>query len=100
MTPKEFWYDEPRLLQCYIKKRELELDNINYSAWLFGLYSYHGFATAISQAFSDKSSKKSTYFEKPLDLFNEKYKNEDKEKTSVKYQTQFNYWAKIGKKGV
>ena len=102
MTPKEFWYDEPRLLQSYIKKRELELDNINYVAWLFGLYNYHGFATAISQAFSDKSSKKSTYFEKPLDLFNEKQNSNknDKEMMNVKYQAQFNHWAKIGKKGV
>ena len=102
MTPNEFWYDEPRLLQSYIKKRELELDNINYVAWLFGLYNYHGFATSINNAFSDKSSKKSTYFEKPLDLFNKEQNNKkiNKEISNVKYQTQFNYWAKIGKKGV
>lgn len=102
MTPNEFWYDEPRLLQSYIKKRELELDNINYVAWLFGLYNHQSFAVTISNAFSDKSSKKSTYFEKPLDLFNEKQDSKiaNKEKMNVKYQTQFNYWAKIGKKGV
>ena len=100
MTPNEFWYDEPRLLQSYIKKRELELDNINYNAWLFGLYNHNAFATTISQAFSDKSSKKSTYFEKPLDLFNEKHEKSNKEDMNVKYQAQFNYWAKIGKKGV
>ena len=101
MTPNEFWYDEPRLLQSYIRKRELELDNINYVAWLFGLYNYHGFGTAISQAFSDKSSKGSTYFEKPLDLFNEKHDSKvNKEDMNVKYQAQFNHWAKIGKKGV
>lgn len=102
MTPKEFWHDEPRILQSYIKKRELELDNINYCAWLFGLYNCHAFGTIISQAFSGKSSKKSTYFEKPLDLFNEKREDiiKNKETMNVKYQAQFNYWAKIGKKGV
>ena len=102
MTPNDFWYDEPRLLQSYIRKRELELDNINYEAWLIGLYVHQGFGVVINNAFSDKSSKKSTYFEKPLDLFNEKNANDVKQKEdmNVKYQSQYNYWAKIGKKGV
>lgn len=101
MTPNEFWYSEPRLLQSYIKKRELELDNINYVSWLIGLYVHQGFGVVINNAFSGKSSKKSTYFEKPLDLFNEKHtKIENKQDMQVKYQEQFNYWAKIGKKGV
>lgn len=101
MTPNEFWYSEPRLLQSYIKKRELELDNINYVSWLIGLYVHQGFGVVISNAFSSKSSKESTYFEKPLDLFNEKgQKIENKQDMEVKYQEQFNYWAKIGKKGV
>lgn len=102
MTPNEFWYSEPRLLQSYIKKRELELDNINYVSWLIGLYVHQGFGVVINNAFSNKSSKKSSYFEKPLNLFNEE-QSEDKSKketVNVKYQTQYNYWAKIGKKGV
>ena len=102
MTPQEFWNDEPRLLQSYIRKRELELDNINYVSWLIGLYVHQGFGVVINNAFSDKSSKKSTYFEKPLDLFNEKNTDdiEQKENMNVKYQAQFNHWARIGKKGV
>ena len=101
MTPNEFWYSEPRLLQSYIRKRELELDNINYVSWLIGLYVHQGFGVVLNNAFSDKSSKKSTYFEKPLDLFNEKGQHiENKQDMEVKYQEQFNYWAKIGKKGV
>lgn len=98
MTPNEFWYDEPRLLQSYIKKRELELDNINYVSWLIGLYVHQSFGVVISNAFSDKSSKKITYFEKPLNLFNEK--QQEIQNKDVKYQAQYNYWAKIGKKGV
>lgn len=102
MTPNEFWYSEPRLLQSYIKKRELELDNMNYVSWLIGLYVHQGFGVVINNAFSDKSSKKSTYFEKPLDLFNEEQPNkkENSKKLNVKYQAQYNHWAKIGKKGV
>lgn len=102
MTPNEFWYDEPRLLQSYIKKREMELDNINYVAWLFGLYNYQGFGSILNNAFSKKGSKKSTYFEKPLDLFNKEQPkiNVNKGNFDVKYRQQLNYWAKIGKKGV
>lgn len=100
MTPNEFWYDEPRLLQSYIKKRELELDNINYVSWLIGLYVHQGFGVVINNAFSDKSSKKITYFEKPLDLFDMDSKNTNKKTAQIEYQEQFNYWARIGKKGV
>lgn len=102
MTPNEFWYSEPRLLQSYIKKRELELDNINYVSWLIGLYVHQGFGVVLNNAFSSKSSKKSTYFEKPLDIFNEnkEKKLESKEDMNVKYHEQYNYWAKFGKKGV
>lgn len=101
MTPDEFWYSEPRLLQSYIKKRELELDNINYMSWLIGLYVHQGFGVIMNNAFSGKSSKKITYFEKPLDIFNkEGQKPENKADMNEKYQQDFNFWAKIGKKGV
>lgn len=103
MTIDQFWYDEPRLLDVYVKKRELELDNINFQAWLFGFYSYYGTSIAITNAFSDKSSKKSTYFEKPLETFN--FNNKPAQaKTEIEknddYRQQFNHWAKLGKKGV
>lgn len=99
MTNYEFWYEEPCLLNSYIKKRELELDAMNYQAWLFGLYNYGAFSTVLSNAFSKEGSKQSTYFEKPLDEFNSKYdKSPSKSKDDFRKQT--NYWSKIGKKGV
>lgn len=104
MTPNEFWYEEPRLLNSYIKKRELELDSLNYQAWLFGLYTYDAFSVVLSNAFSKEGSKKSTYFEKPLDEFNSNYINKSNNKSDEKeekgYRQQLNYWAKLGKKGV
>lgn len=102
MTPDEFWYSEPSLLNSYIKKRELQLDETNYQAWLFGLYTYNAFSVVLSNAFSDKSSKKSTYFEKPLEELNSNYVNRkpDIKGKEIEYRKNVNYWAKFGKKGV
>lgn len=92
MTPNQFWYDEPRLLDVYIKKRELELDVINYNSWLIGLYVEDAMSVVMAQSFGGKSNIK--YFEKPLDQFN--YKKEEKPK--AEYREQLNAWAKFGKK--
>lgn len=103
MTLDQFWYYEPRLLDVYVKKRELELDNINFEAWLIGLYNHYGVTIALANAFSDKGSKKSTYFEKPLEMFDSKNRaanNSKKENKDDNYRQQYNYWAKLGKKGV
>lgn len=101
MTLDQFWYYEPRLLDVYVKKRELELDDINFNAWLVGFYSHYGVTVALANAFSDKGSKKSTYFEKPLELFNSNNKTiKEPEQKNDKYRQQYNYWAKLGKKGV
>lgn len=97
MTPNQFWYDEPRLLDVYIKKRELELDVINYNSWLIGLYVENAVAVVLSGILGDNSAKKQTYFEKPLDVFN--YNKTVEKKPEMTYQQQKNIWAKFGKKG-
>lgn len=97
MTPNQFWYDEPRLLDVYIKKRELELDVINYNSWLIGLYVENAMAVVLSNAFGGKGSKQQTYFEKPLDAFN--YDKPKEKQIEMTYQEQKNIWAKLGKKG-
>ena len=94
MTLDQFWYDEPRLLDVYVKKRELELDSINFEAWLIGLYNHYGVTVALANAFSDKSSKKSTYFEKPLEVFESSYKTtKQEEKKDNSYRKQYNYFG-------
>lgn len=98
MTPNEFWYDEPRLLDSYIKKRELELDTINYQSWLIGLYVNKAVGTVLENAFSKKGSIQSTYFEKPLEELNSTKKIVQEQQTT--YKEQYNIWAKFGKKGV
>lgn len=103
MTPNDFWYDEPRLLNSYIKKRELELDTLNYQSWLIGLYVFDAVGVVLTKAFS-KSSQKDTYFEKPLEQFNSNYaennKNNSHKNLNEDYRQQKNYWSKFTKKGV
>lgn len=94
MTPNQFWYDEPRLLDVYIKKRELELDVINYNSWLIGIYVEDALSVVLSQAFG--GNKKATYFEKPLECFN--YNKTEESKPKLTYREQKNIWAKFGKK--
>lgn len=54
MTPNQFWDEEPRLLECYIRKKELERDDINNNAWLFGIYTTKAFGTVLANAFGKK----------------------------------------------
>lgn len=103
MTADEFWNEEPRLFSSYIKKHEQELDEVNYQSWLIGLYVYKAVGTVLGNAFSNKSSIKNTYFEKPLEELNSSYAIEieaKKMKKDASYRNSVNYWAKFGKKGV
>ena len=104
MTPTQFWEDEPRLFYSFIKKNEMERDEMNYNAWLFGLYFYKAHSVSLFNAFSSKESIENTYFEKPLEELNSNYqpmtKSEKEEKVKTGYRGQVNYWAKFGKKGV
>lgn len=89
------------MLSSYIKKHELELDEINYQSWLIGLYVYKAVGTVLGNAFSSKSSINDTYFEKPLEELNSNYIEEYKTKKANKdnsYRNNVNYWAKFGRK--
>lgn len=99
MTPEQFWYDEPRLLDSYIKKRELELDAMNYNSWLIGFYVQYGIDKVIASAFGSKNVE--GYFNKPLEDFNSTKKQvvKTKEEVEDKSKQQFNFWAKLSKKG-
>ena len=102
MTADEFWNSEPRLFSSYIKKNQLQLDEINYQAWLFGLYEYKAICTALGNAFSDKGSTENTYFEKPLEELTHNYEeklSKKKETFDDEVREVHNYWAKFGKKG-
>lgn len=101
MSPTQFWNGEPRLLNSYIRKHKLELDEFNYKSWLLNLYTYDAVSVSIAQVFGDKKAK---YFDKPIEELyanNKTISKEEKEKTIQNtYRNQVNFWAKFGRKEV
>lgn len=102
MTTEEFWNGEPRVLQSYIKKHELELDEMNEQAWLSGFYVFKAINVVLSNCLSNKNAIAETYFEKPLEEFNSSYYMKEKQEKidDNNYRKNTNYWAQIGTKGV
>jgi hypothetical protein len=101
MTTEEFWNGEPRVLSSFIKKHELELDEMNKYSWLIGLYTYKAVGVVVSNALSGKNSVKQSYFEKPLEEFSSNYnKNAQTKQAEEEHRKTVNYWAKYSKKGV
>lgn len=68
MPLQEFWNDDPDLLWVYRnvymekekQKLDLEKEEINFQAWLQGLYNFNAIAGALS--------KKPKYLDKPIEL--------------------------------
>ena len=86
----------------YIKKHELELDEINDQSWLIALYIQKAVETAICNCFrKDGTEPISVYMEKPLNSFYSNYKkNNEKETNDINnYRCDVNYWSKLKKKG-
>ena len=99
MTTAEFWNSEPRVLCSYIKKHELELDEMNYNSWLIGLYTYNALGVVLENMFSKDS--KEMYCERPIEELYSSYVKE-KEPVSIvekddKFKSQKNFWAKLKK---
>lgn len=104
MTPTQFWFGEPRLINSYIRKHQLELDEFNYKSWLLNIYTYKAVITAIAQCFGEKNKNNNIeYFNQPIEEFyckNTTLKEKDKQKEISKtHRQRVNYWAKYGRKG-
>lgn len=101
MTEKEFWEDDPQLYWSYqtfyLKKKEMEIEENNYNAWLQGIYVLSALNQSLTNSFSKNRNNK-IYPNKPIDFKskNEESKThltkEDKEKMMV---NDFNKWARI-----
>lgn len=84
MSVHEFWYEDCRLFECYIKAHH---DKVNEVAWLNGLYAFEAVSAAINNvmpgaigtAFSKNHKVKPIkYHDKPIELY-EKHKEEKPE---------------------
>ena len=100
MTEKEFWEDDPQLYWSYqtfyLKKKEMEIEENNYNAWLQGIYVLSALNQSLSGVFGKGKGTK-IYPEKPLnfnEVKEEAKKLNKKEKEDLMIE-DFNRWARI-----
>lgn len=102
MSSKEFWEEDPQLYWAYrtfyLKKLQIESEEIDYKSWSNGNYNFLAFSIALNNAFSDK---KLEYPKKPYCMEEKSPKSKlqkELEKISdknIKQQTEFNFWARL-----
>lgn len=92
MTYEQYWYDEPKLINAYIKAEEMRISKRNQELWLQGLYNHIALNTSLSNAFSKHSHAK--YIEKPFALT----KREQEEEENRRVQQVFDYLNARSKK--
>lgn len=101
MSDKEFWEDDPQLYWAYqtfyLKSKEVEIEQINYNAWLQGIYTLSALNQSLSGMFGKKGQKKDIYPKKPIDFNENKIdtKNMSKEEKESNIIQNFNSWARI-----
>lgn len=86
MTPEQFWYEEPELINSYITSY---LRKTKYEAWINGFYSYQANAIALANAFKEKGSKAIEYPQyDELDFIKEENESIPEDDNDYKYLSQ------------
>ena len=101
MSEKEFWEDDPQLYWAYqtfyFKKKQSDLEQMNYNTWLQGIYVLSALNQSLSGVFGKKGQKNDIYPKEPISFNNKvdekkEFTKEEKEKI---YVDSFNAWARI-----
>ncbi len=69
MSWEQYWEESPFLAIAFRKAYKLKREMENEMAWLQGLYVYDAFAVCMANVFSKRGVKKSTYMDRPIDIF-------------------------------
>ena len=95
MTEEQYWDKDCTLVIAYRKAYKIKQDEINYHAWLQGLYVWKAIQTApvTVNGFVPKGFKFEPYFDKPIDFTPEKKKpvkaqNEQKMNNAVNFMNK------------
>ena len=74
MTEEQYWDKDSTLAISYRKAYKIRQEEINYHAWLQGLYVWKALQTApiFVNGFMPKGARIDKYFEKPIDFTPEK----------------------------
>lgn len=67
MTWEQFWEQDSALVKDYREAQKIRIDQINYEAWLHGLYIYEALCNAspLFRSFSKSGTRAGPYPEKP-----------------------------------
>jgi len=101
MSEKEFWEDDPQLYWAYqtfyLKKKENDLEEMNYNAWLKGIYVLSALNQSLSGVFGKQGQSKDIYPKEPINFKQEKQNKKEytKEEKEEHYVQEFNSWARI-----
>ena len=98
MPAKEYWYDDPQLINTYVGAEKIKQQKKNFELWLQGLYVYDaiGALVPVLNPFS-KDHKAKKYIEKPIPLTDEERAEEQrlKEERFIKFMDRL---TEAGKK--
>ena len=90
MSYAEYWEGDPKLTQYYRKAYQIKQDEINYIAWLQGLYEYDAVSTALHNALRGMGKTKppaKDYAKQPYD-FKHKVKSEAEKAKEVQIEQE------------
>ena len=98
MPAKEYWYDDPQLINTYAKAESIRQQKKNFELWLQGLYVYNalGALVPVLNPFS-KDHKAKPYLKSPIPITEEEKAEEQrrKEERFIKFMDSL---AEVGKK--
>lgn len=83
MSSAEYWSGDPLLVRYYRKAYKLKQEQINYNAWLQGMYFYDALSTALfnfSRSLTKNPPAAKTYTQQPYDLENRQKSEQEKAK--------------------
>ena len=90
MSYAEYWEGDPKLAQYYRKAYQIKQEEINYIAWLQGLYEYDAVSTALHNALRGLGKSKppaKDYAKQPYEL-RKKVKTEAEKAKEVEFEQE------------
>lgn len=82
MTYEQYWYGDPLMARAFYKADKLRQERMNDEAWLYGIYTFRAFQSAlsVSDLFRPKGQNTATqYPRKPVSINDEEETEEDKQ---------------------
>ncbi len=105
MSYKEFWEGDvclPRIyMQAYEIQQKRRLQEMNYSAWLSGVYIMRAYEVVMHNAFAEQGTEPVQYYSKPIELTREQAaesNDEDIEFERLRVQVALDNFIKSFKK--